>query len=223
MIRIPRPSRQTVSRFAVTAAWFFIVVSLAHLVWVIGVGGDGTTKLYHTAVGGYSYDGWGLTYTNTPGLLLAIGQALAVTAAAVATVLPWGRTWRYRRLGHVVLCGWAALWALNLLWLASIDHQLDSIAQAALLSLLFGCTAYRATMGWSPGRSELRVSSSPRRKRLPVSFRAMMTASRGMTAAGLHRLGDFAHKQARRLAPGKTPGVFSGAGEDDDAEPLRAA
>ncbi len=152
------PSRTTLSRFAVGCAWFFIVVSLAHLLWVIGTNwGDpaGTTKLYHAIVDGHSYDAWGLTYTNTSGLLLAIAQLLVVSAAAAASALPWQRTWRFRRIGHGVLCAWAGLWALNLLWLASVDTQLDSFAQATLLCLLAGCTGYRAVKGWSPGRSSL--------------------------------------------------------------------
>ena len=132
-------------------------------------------------------------------------------------------------VGPGVLCAWAALWALDLVWLASIDHQLDSTAQAALLCLLLGCTGYRATMGWSPGRSTTppdaavggmhsesaeggRVvhgirthdyavrATPPLRRQAVASVTEFVSATRHKTAAGLDRVGDFAHKQAQRLA-----------------------
>jgi hypothetical protein len=234
------PSRKTLRTFAVAGAWFFIVVSLAHLFWAIGHKWSdpaGTTKLYHAVVDGRSYDAWGLTYRGTLGLLTVMGQALVIGAAATASVLPGQRSLKLRRIGHGVLCAWAALWALDLIWLASIDHSPATTAQATLLCLLVGCTGYRATMGWSPGRStkppkvptlgdngqdvrpapplgpeppgpaarvaaglelvkKFDPSESPRLK-------ALMSATRRRTAAGLDRVGDFAHKQAQRLAQTK--------------------
>ncbi|MHC5009122.1 MAG: hypothetical protein ACYTGF_17385 [Planctomycetota bacterium] len=204
------PSRRSLRAFAVAGAWFFVVISLAHLVWVIGAKwGDpaGATKLYHAIVDGRSHDAWGLTYTDTFGLITAIFQFLVVTAAAAVTVLPWPRRLRFRRLGHGILCSWAALWAVNLLWLASIDHSPATIAQATLLCLLAGCTGYRATMGWSPGRSPtpppaptLDEDDSDKEPAPPPRFMAYVAAARSRTAAGLDRVGDFAHKQAQRLA-----------------------
>ncbi|MCH9034378.1 MAG: hypothetical protein IID42_07720 [Planctomycetes bacterium] len=35
------------------------------------------------------------------------------------------------------------------MWLTSLDHRIDSYAQAAIMGLLFGCTTYRAACGWS--------------------------------------------------------------------------
>jgi hypothetical protein len=208
--------------FAVAGAWFFIVVSLGHLVWAVGHKWSdpaGTYKLYHTILDGHSYDAWGLTYSGTLGLLTVMGQTLLVAAAAVASVLPWPRTLKLRRVGHGVLCGWAALWALNFMWLASVDHQLVSTAQATLLCLLLGCTGYRATMGWSPGRSttfppdtpsfrdddpdlapEPAQESQPLHRQAAALLKASLSATRHKTAAGLDRVGDFAHKQAHRLA-----------------------
>ncbi len=147
------PSRQAVGSFATGAAWFFIVVSLAHLAWVFWALGDspgGTAKLYHSVVNDQSYDGWALTYRGGFGLVLASVQALAVLAAAIASTLRSPRANRPRRLGHVVLCTWAGLWAANLLWLASVDHQLDSYAQAGLVILLAAATGVRAVRGWAP-------------------------------------------------------------------------
>ena len=145
-------------------AWLFIVVSVLHLLWVVGTKwGDaaGTTKLYHTVVGGLSYDAWGLTYTGTAGLLQALAQLALVAGAVVVTVAPLNRRTKWRRLGHGVLTGWSALWAANLIWLASVDGRLDSVAQAMLMCLLFGCTGYRAISGWPAPRSSRPGSSSP--------------------------------------------------------------
>ncbi len=154
--------------FVLGGAWLFIVVSLAHLLWVVGgkwSDAGGTYKLYHTVVGGLSYDAWGLTYTGTAGLVQAMAQLALVAAAAVVTVAPLNRRTKWRRLGHGVLTGWSALWAVNLIWLASVDGQLDSIAQAMLLCLLLGCTGYRAINGWAPPRSQGGSDVGPDRSR----------------------------------------------------------
>jgi len=159
-----KPDRRTIGKLAVGGAWFFIVVSLLHLMWAIGVKWQepaGTYKVYHTVVGNVSYDAWGLTYTGIFGLLTAMAQVLVVAAAAVASLLPFAKTLKARRAGHLVLVGWSALWTLNLLWLAGIDHQLDSIAQATLLGVLFAGTAWRAYAGWSPGRCSKQIGEPP--------------------------------------------------------------
>ena len=135
-----QPNPRSLGAFAIGGAWFFIVVSLLHVVWAITVmsGGDlGTYKLYHTVVGDVSYDAWGLTYTGVLGLVFAIAQLLTVSSAAVTSILPFERTVKARHAGHLILCGWSALWAFNLVRLALIDGELDSIAQSMLLSGLF--------------------------------------------------------------------------------------
>ena len=86
--------------------------------------------------------------------MFAIVQLLVVSGAAVTSTLPFDRTVKARHTGHLVLCGWSALWALNLVRLALIDGELDSIAQSVLLSGLFVCTVWRASSGWSPRRSD---------------------------------------------------------------------
>ncbi len=153
-----KPNPRSLGAFAVGWAWFFIVVSILHVLWAITVmsGGDlGTYKLYNTVVDGVSYDAWGLTYTGVVGLVFAISQLLLVSSAAVTSTLPFDRTVKARHAGHLVLCGWSALWALNLTRLAFIDGELDSVAQSVLLSGLFVCTVWRASSGWSPRRSKL--------------------------------------------------------------------
>jgi hypothetical protein len=209
------PSRTSLRTFAVAGAWFFIVVSLGHVLWATGHKWSepaSTYKLYHAIVGDHSYDAWGLTYAGIPGLITVTAQLLVITAAAAATVLPWPRRLRYRRIAHGILVGWAALWALDLSWLASVDHQLDTTAQAVLLYVLAGCTGYRALMGWSPGRSakppDVRTCDGdgslgepePQGNGSPLDspqLKAFVSATRHRTAAGLDRVGDFAHRQAR--------------------------
>jgi hypothetical protein len=133
-------------RLAVGGAWLFIFFSLAHLAWVVAVKwGDpaGLTTLYQTTVGDETFRAWGLAYAGTFGLLLALGQAGVVVAAVVASLRSRPRT---RRIGHLVLIAWSALWALNLLRLASLDLQLDTTCQAMAMITFFGCTVYRAAL-----------------------------------------------------------------------------
>lgn len=152
-----------IHNYVIGAAWFFIVASVLHLTWVVASKwGDpgGAYKLYHTVVDGVSYDAFALTYTGWLGLVWAMLQGAVVIAATLATVAPWQWAVKHRRIGHLVLCSWAALWMLNLMRLAGIDHQLGSYAQSALLTALFGATAYRAILGWSPRHNS--GSSEPR-------------------------------------------------------------
>ena len=139
-------------KYIIGAAWFFVGFSLLNLVWVVGskLGSPaGPTALYQTIVGDETYRAIGLSYTGVIGMLWAMLQGGVVLAAAAATILPWRITDKQRRIAHVVLCNWAGLWTLNLMWLTSLDHRIDSYAQAAIMGLLFGCTTYRAACGWS--------------------------------------------------------------------------
>lgn len=168
-----------IQRFANGAAWFFIVVSLAHLAWVIPtqLAGGGLVTLYQTEVGGEVHRAWGMAYDGLPGLLQALLQAAAVAGAAILTLLPWQRG---RRVGHTTLIAWSALWALNLGWLASLDGAIDSYAQATVASLLMGCTIVRAMGGWTrtpkrpviiaPASIEVDDASSPARRRSPAQW-----------------------------------------------------
>ena len=144
---------QPFHKLLIAGAWFFIIFSLLRLAWAIGVKLDhpeGITKLYYIVMGNEVYDAWGLTYTGVTGLVQAFMQAAIVIAAATATLLsPRGpRTVKLRRIGHSVLCVWSAWWAMNLIRLAGIDQHMGSYVQAAFLSGLFGCNAYRALCGW---------------------------------------------------------------------------
>ncbi|MHC4948540.1 MAG: hypothetical protein ACYTG1_09790 [Planctomycetota bacterium] len=152
-------------RPALAGAWLFVLISLAHLAWVMVIKTPdpaGTVKLYHTVVGDQSYDAWGLTYDGAAGLARAVGQALVVLAALAFTCPPLRGSDRLRRAGHVVLLVWSAWWAANVVWLAGLDHRPDSIVQAALLTAMFACTVHRAACGWSrPGRPSLEPIEVP--------------------------------------------------------------
>ncbi len=144
-------------KYLIGAAWFFVGFSLLNLVWVVGSKlGDaaGPTALYQTTVGDETYRAIGLSYSGVIGILWAMLQGGVVLAAAAATFLPWRITDKQRRIAHVVLCNWAGLWTLNLMWLTSLNPRIDSFAQTAIMGLLFGCTTYRAACGWS-GRKRL--------------------------------------------------------------------
>lgn len=142
-----------VHKLLIAGAWFFVVASLLHLAWAVGMLLDGspttTVKLYHTIVGGVSHDAWGLTYTGGGGLAHALAQTLVVLAAAtMSTFSAKGpRRLKLKRIGHGILTIWAAWWAFGLIRLAGIDGQIDSALQASFMTALFGCTAYRAARG----------------------------------------------------------------------------
>ncbi|MHC5114816.1 MAG: hypothetical protein ACYTGP_10365 [Planctomycetota bacterium] len=153
-----RPVRRRLDQarpYAIGAAWFFVAFSLVHLAWVVSTKwGDpaGLTSLYMaTTSTGETIHPWGLGYDGMLGLLVACGQFLVVGTAAVMSILP---TVRWRRFGHGVLIGWAGLWMLGLMKFAGADPAVDSIGAAALSTLLFGSTVYRAL---------------PRRKRVEVA------------------------------------------------------
>ena len=140
--------RERAPRCLIGGAWFFIVFSLLHLVWVVAAKwGDpaGLTTLYQTSVmtaaGEETHRALGLAYDGVPGLLLALVQAGAVGAAAVFST---SANRRRRRIGHAILVAWAGLWMGDMLHLASIDHHPVSFAQATLMTGLFACTLYRA-------------------------------------------------------------------------------
>ncbi len=197
-----KPNGRSLGILAVGGAWFFIVVSLLHVSWAIAVmwvDPSGPIKLYHTVVGDVSYDAWALTYAGVVGLVFAILQLLVVSGAAVTSTLPFDRTLSARRAGHLVLCGWSALWVLNLVRLAAIDSQLDSVAQAALLSVLFGCTVWRASSGWSPRRSK--PPAKPPALDVPAAAPAAADADKdsfsALVAVALNKLARFVQRALR--------------------------
>jgi hypothetical protein len=182
-VRMPRWT-EPLPRLAVGGAWLFIVFSLAHLAWVVAAkwsDPSGVTALYQTTVGEETFRAWGLAYAGTFGLLLAFAEAAGVAAAVAMSLRARPKT---RRIGHLMLIGWSALWALNLIRLASLDLQLDTTSQAMVMTLFFGCTVCRAALSGAPrargAALEARVQSGDER----VAAQESSLTARHVTSTG---------------------------------------
>jgi hypothetical protein len=152
-MRSLRPAWKSIRTLASGAAWVFVLGTLFGVSWaIVSLLRDpsGMAVMISTEVGGRAYPAWGLTYQGTWGLVMAVVQGLAVAAAAVASSLPAGRTTRARRIGHAVLCAWAALWTFNAIRVASLDHLLLTRGLSVLFCLFAACTVYRALAGRQP-------------------------------------------------------------------------
>jgi len=150
---------RTGTRFSHGAAWFFIATSIASLLWVLGsqiADPAGTTALYSTTFGDETWNALGLTYPGPVGLLWALAQLIVVGWATWQSVR--GGIFK-KTLGHGVLIGWAAFWAVNLLWLASMNPGVETFTQAAALIGLSACTFVRAVTPY-PKRMEASAARS---------------------------------------------------------------
>jgi len=146
------PSAASMSRFAIFGAWFFVIVSLGAVGWIATLKWAepaSSIALYSATAGDDEISAWGLSYDGVFGLIWAMAQIIIVSAAAVLSVR--GNV-KAKRIAHGVLVGWAALWMLSLHHLARHDLQLDTLTQAAMASILFACTGYRAWEGWTGRR-----------------------------------------------------------------------
>ncbi len=151
-----RNAWKSIGTIASGAAWVFVLGTLFGLSWGIASllnNPSDPAVMIGTEVDGKPWTAWGLTYRGTMGLVLAVVQALAVAAAAVASALPAAGAARARRIGHVVLCIWAALWTFNAFRVASLSHMLFTQGLSLLFCLFAACTVYRALAGWRPARS----------------------------------------------------------------------
>jgi len=181
--------------YVLGAAWFFVAFSLVQLAWVVSTKwGDpaGLTSLYMaTTTTGETIHPWGLGYEGMLGLLVACVQFSVVGTAAIMSVLP---TLRWRRLGHGVLIGWAGLWMLGLMKFAGADPAFDSFGAAALSSVLFASTVYRALPRKRPAETpvatvEFDLGFAPESEPQPASRRARaITAARRLGARALRML-----------------------------------
>ncbi len=145
---------QPVHKLLISGAWFFVVISLLHLMWAAGMkmdNPDGIVTLYSTVVGQEVYDAWGLTYTGKMGLAQIFGQLLVVLAAVLASTTKSSQPvfQKARRIGHTVLVVWAGWWAANLLYLTNMDREFGSMLQASMMVGLTISTLYRAGCGWN--------------------------------------------------------------------------
>lgn len=110
------------------STWAFVAGSLGALAWVVGTkwaSPAGTTTIFAAHVGELELNAWGLTYIGMAGVVLAVFQALLVIVCASFTLIPQRDVvgMGARRVGHVVLIGWAMLWLTNLAALATMDRQ----------------------------------------------------------------------------------------------------
>ncbi len=156
-MRSLRTAWKSIGTLASGAAWVFVLGTLFGLSWVIASllnNPSHPAVMIGTDVDGKPYSGWGLTYRGTMGLVLAVVQGLVVAAAAVASALPAARATRARRIGHVVLCVWAALWTFNAFRVASLTPMLFTQGLSVLFSLFTACMVYRALAGWRPAPSQ---------------------------------------------------------------------
>ncbi len=143
-------------KYAIGAAWVFVAYSLISLVSAASMswgGNAGTVSLYETTANDDIFRSVGLSYSGFLGTVWASIQALVIAAAAALTIIPWKVTNKQRRIGHAVLVGWAAICTLSLLRLAGIGFNIETIAQTAMTTLMFGCTSYRAAYNWSGSKS----------------------------------------------------------------------
>lgn len=162
VIGMIRAWRDWLPGYATAGAWFFAIGSMIPLLWlaVEGHGPGESSKVFATTVDGVSHSVWGLTYAGMPGTALLWMELLAVAAATIVTALPVSlplispqSALRLRRIGHGWLTGWASLWMLGTMHLASIDPGFWTL-QATFITALFGCTVYRAIRDWTPRNSQ---------------------------------------------------------------------
>lgn len=156
ILTVARPWLASVPRYALMGAWFFAIASAFPLLWLVFEGqGNGTdSRVFSTTVNEVTHSIWGLTYSGIPGMILLWLELIALVAATVMTILPGSVSLvgqhivtRMRRIGHGYLTGWAALWMVGTIYLAAIDPGFWTL-QAIFLTILFGCTLYRAIHEW---------------------------------------------------------------------------
>jgi hypothetical protein len=146
--------RKTALRVGLVGAWFFALGTLATLVsmaWVRWPGAGNTSHIMGVTVNGEPYAGLGFHYVGVPGTVLVLAEALYVAAGIVMSVL---RRNNLRRIGHVMLVAWAALWLGNAVNMGRLEGGFIWVVWIGLLGLVLVCTLLRAARGW-PARGVL--------------------------------------------------------------------
>ncbi len=149
-------------RYAMAGAWFFAIASMIPLLWLMFEGhNEGeSSHVFGTTVGGVQHSIWGLTYSGTSGTILLCLEIIGLIAAIVMTalpkqmmVIPEQRLTQMRRIGHGYLTGWAGLWMLGTMHLASINPGFWTL-QSIFITAMFACTVYRAFRECFPRKSK---------------------------------------------------------------------
>jgi len=144
-------------RIALGGAWLFALGSLIPLLWLIAGGGNGS--VFHGAASERVTPL--LTYAGWPGWLLLWAELLAVSGAIMLTAAPRLAPLKWQRIGHGVLLGWNALWALGAWRLGLLEPGFWTF-QALFLSALGACTAYRAARNWKPAAKPADATAAQR-------------------------------------------------------------
>ncbi len=141
--------RSRVNLIATLVTWMFILGSLGSLLYLGETRVSGSTSYILSAKvdDGTLYDGFGLTYRGTPGTFLLWGQFAIVAASGVLSTL---RLKRARRIGHIALIAWSALWTANYLWIGMNVPMLWIWATGVMHVFILLCVMTRAGMGWTP-------------------------------------------------------------------------
>jgi hypothetical protein len=132
-------------------AWFFAITT------VIGVAGamimcmvypDSTHRIMGVSVGGYVRSSWALTYANGFGVLLALGQVIAVVGALWAS-----RSHKepFLYTGHLLLVLWGGLWTVNAFRVFP-DGEFDLIY---IVTFCLICTCVRAAVNIASRKSHV--------------------------------------------------------------------
>ena len=136
-------------------AWLFAagtVIILAILLATHRPIATTTTTIASTTINGRTYNAIGLSFYGVGGAVLLGAELLLIATAIILTLRPATVA---RRVGHVILVGWSALWLANAIWLLAINEPRSVttlILVGGFMGGLFMCTAYRAWRGWPAGR-----------------------------------------------------------------------
>jgi hypothetical protein len=152
--------RQWALRVGLAGAWIFALGTLATLVFIAAVRWPGTDNISHimgVSVNGETYAGLGFRYDGIPGTVLVLVEALYVASAIVLSIMPRNRL---RRIGHVMLVGWAGLWLGNAVNIARLGGGAITVVWIGLLGLLLLCTLLRAARGWTTAASPGEVAEA---------------------------------------------------------------
>ena len=158
-------------------AWLFVVCSLLTLVITLCTGAllpDSVSRVWAAGVDSESGEtfvsiiqipipGEELSFAEAHGNAQALNEAIALTyrgragmwfaacqAALVATFMIMSTRRRdvYRRLGHLGLSAWAALWLGNVLWMMITASVSATQIAFGVMLFLFVCTMLRAYWNW---------------------------------------------------------------------------
>lgn len=212
MFRSLFDGKSDLTRLATGGAWLFAIGSLLPLFWLISDGGaDGAVFAAH--VGDRSYSIPLLTYSGGIGMLLIWAEILAVAGAFILSAAP-GVPIKLSRIGHGVLIAWSLLWTLGT-WRLSFFSPGFWTFQALFLTVLCGCTLWRAWINWRPP-----VASAPSAQpnffseAKPQAQPASSAPTRQQIAEAIERARVAAIAASRKVVAGVKAGIAAARNHD---------